>query len=574
MAQVEDLIVRVVAEVQDAVAGIGKFEKELGDLIVQASRSGASLNDLAKAQQALTTAFNGARTDAARAQYAALSKEVEAAAAQLRTAATGGVDAFGKSTGRSAAIASEFGRVLSDLPYGIRGVANNLGQLVSLIGFGGGLGIALQGAIALLVAFEPQVRKAFGAGTESAKEAAKAAQELRSAYEDALNAVVNFDLVATRLAARTRGQLSALYTAFDNELKSARATLLALQQGAIRNPGQDFTALIAATQARVDEAESQLGVVAAQVRAAQLIARVNEVVAPLNLPTDRTPRTRTPRTPNPRTGEDVVGQLRRQQEGLTNIVNPAERAARAVQLLESALDSLRRLPEGRGTASYIPQLERELQIARNGVMDLDREVASGRAALQGLGEDVERYAVKWGKSLTTLQALARSTDFTDAAKNPGAYFRDFEKGLPDFSLTINDAALSSIQTAAELTNDLANATGRLLSLQDNFKDFGSAIVNALQDVVAQLIATAAKVLFLKAAFAFLDVLAPGLGTLASGAPIFGTGGKTGTVGGGFVQTGSYMRGNGDLVAVFRSRDVVASNRFGLMQEASTGLEGV
>ena len=68
-------------------------------------------------------------------------------------------------SGGAAASVTEFGRVISDAPYGIRGVANNLSQLASNLaltakkanGFGGAikaLGSAFWGPLGILVAIQ------------------------------------------------------------------------------------------------------------------------------------------------------------------------------------------------------------------------------------------------------------------------------------------------------------------------------------------------------------------------------------------------------------------------------------
>ena len=75
------------------------------------------------------------------------------------------MDGITKSSGGAAASVTEFGRVISDAPYGIRGVANNLSQLASNLaltakkagGFGAAmksLGAAFMGPLGILVAIQ------------------------------------------------------------------------------------------------------------------------------------------------------------------------------------------------------------------------------------------------------------------------------------------------------------------------------------------------------------------------------------------------------------------------------------
>ena len=124
------------------------------------------------------------------------------------------VGGFKTATGASTSATLELGRVLSDMPYGIRGVANNLQQLASnlffmskatdaatgkSVGFGGalknlvggligpaGILIAFQGVIALFDYFsnstngaEKAVRTLNDANKEGAKEAGKSATEFK-----------------------------------------------------------------------------------------------------------------------------------------------------------------------------------------------------------------------------------------------------------------------------------------------------------------------------------------------------------------------------------------------------------
>jgi len=116
-----------------------------------------------------------------------------------------------KQTGAATSATLEFGRVLSDAPYGIRGVANNLQQLASnlffmskgtdeatgkTIGFGGaikalgknllgpaGMLIAFQGIIALFDYFQGGAKKAAGAGEEFALSAKDLSSTLRDLYD-------------------------------------------------------------------------------------------------------------------------------------------------------------------------------------------------------------------------------------------------------------------------------------------------------------------------------------------------------------------------------------------------------
>ena len=85
----QELLIRVRADTQAALAGLDRVSSGLRAAVDQAQRAGASFNDLTTAQRALSTAFGQARTDDARAQFAALASEVATAQAAMLSAATG-----------------------------------------------------------------------------------------------------------------------------------------------------------------------------------------------------------------------------------------------------------------------------------------------------------------------------------------------------------------------------------------------------------------------------------------------------------------------------------------------------
>jgi DNA repair exonuclease SbcCD ATPase subunit len=102
----------------------------------------------------------------------------------------GGMEGLTKSTGGASAAALELGRVISDAPYGIRGMANNVSQLASnilfmsqqvdkstgrTIGFMGalrGIGSALMGPLGVLLAIQAVIAAIdyFAGSTSKAKE--------------------------------------------------------------------------------------------------------------------------------------------------------------------------------------------------------------------------------------------------------------------------------------------------------------------------------------------------------------------------------------------------------------------
>ena len=121
------------------------------------------------------------------------------AAAQLQVeAATNRVRA---TSGLNNAILLESGRLASDAAYGFQGIANNLGQLVSLFQISaknaGGFGAALRQVggqilgtggvligIQLLISFLPEISKFFNKTSDEAEEAAKEMKELTMAISE------------------------------------------------------------------------------------------------------------------------------------------------------------------------------------------------------------------------------------------------------------------------------------------------------------------------------------------------------------------------------------------------------
>lgn len=149
----------------------------LHNITTGAKVSGVAIEDLKKKYQQLGDVTAGSR---AKIQMSAEAFDDFAAKAQGTS----------RASGAAAASAMEFGRVLSDMPYGIRGVANNLSQLASnfifnaqqidkttgkVVGFSGalkgmfsammgplGILIAIQGALALFESFSEKMKSLTG----------------------------------------------------------------------------------------------------------------------------------------------------------------------------------------------------------------------------------------------------------------------------------------------------------------------------------------------------------------------------------------------------------------------------
>lgn len=149
----------------------------LHNITTGAKVSGVAIEDLKKKYQQLGDVTAGSR---AKIQMSAEAFDDFASKAQGTS----------RASGAAAASAMEFGRVLSDMPYGIRGVANNLSQLASnfifnaqqidkttgkVVGFSGalkGMGAAMMGPLGLLVAIQGglALMEMFWKETETAEE--------------------------------------------------------------------------------------------------------------------------------------------------------------------------------------------------------------------------------------------------------------------------------------------------------------------------------------------------------------------------------------------------------------------
>ena len=130
-----------------------------------------------------------------RQEYGNFAKEIKATEQEIQNLARGrdgkgGMQGMSNATGSATAAALELGRVVSDAPYGIRGMANNVSQLASnlvmmasatnkstgaAIGFTGaikGMWTALKGPLGVLLAIQAVIAAIdyFAGSTKKAKE--------------------------------------------------------------------------------------------------------------------------------------------------------------------------------------------------------------------------------------------------------------------------------------------------------------------------------------------------------------------------------------------------------------------
>ena len=112
------------------------------------------------------------------------------------------LDGTGRATGASASAAMELGRVVSDMPYGIRGVANNLSQFASQMAFAakstGSLKLAIKdlftaltGPLGVLLAIQAVIA-AFDHFSQKKKEAKTASEEHNKALKEEISTLKGF----------------------------------------------------------------------------------------------------------------------------------------------------------------------------------------------------------------------------------------------------------------------------------------------------------------------------------------------------------------------------------------------
>jgi len=191
MADDNKIVLKIQIEKDGSTATLKNFKNEV-------IKSGVAIKDLSNSLGNFTTSrlkMNG-QVKVTTEQFKRLEKSV------------GG---FKTATGASTSATLELGRVLSDMPYGIRGVANNLQQLASnlffmskatdaatgkSVGFGGALKNLLGGLIGpagILIAFQGVIAL-FDYFSGGAKGAGESTSELRSELDSLVDTLSNLSI--------------------------------------------------------------------------------------------------------------------------------------------------------------------------------------------------------------------------------------------------------------------------------------------------------------------------------------------------------------------------------------------
>ena len=184
----EQILLELKIEENIALSSLNRVKKSIKTLDKESDIYNETLKEQARLEKHLASI---------REKTVKVNKDAENSTKKLNNAHVQGKTAVGAST--SATL--ELGRVLSDMPYGIRGVANNLQQLASnlffmskatdaatgnVVGFGGAVSRLLKGLIGpagILIAFQGIIAL-FDFLSQGAKDVEKSVSDLNSEFQD------------------------------------------------------------------------------------------------------------------------------------------------------------------------------------------------------------------------------------------------------------------------------------------------------------------------------------------------------------------------------------------------------
>lgn len=125
----DELKVVIKVEAGQSIAVLHKTDGEIVELGGDVGKLNVSLAELDKAQKAVTASFKAASTVDQRKAYAALEQQIKGTGQQLDKAARS-QDQFGGSSNRASNTLYIFSQAAEDAQYGMRGVQNNIPQLI------------------------------------------------------------------------------------------------------------------------------------------------------------------------------------------------------------------------------------------------------------------------------------------------------------------------------------------------------------------------------------------------------------------------------------------------------------
>lgn len=186
--------------------------------------------DVKQAEQALKSFTQDVNQAASAAQSAgskinsSLSRQIPNALPASAERASTAIKNLGKSSINTTQATVNFGRVLSDLPYGIQGVANNIDPLVASLGGPAGLGIAVTIATTGILLFSKtlaslfnptdNVVESFKGAIDSFTQASSTVGQLRNEVELAKEGFINKDKVVEHYN-ETMGKTTGLVKTLD-----------------------------------------------------------------------------------------------------------------------------------------------------------------------------------------------------------------------------------------------------------------------------------------------------------------------------------------------------------------------
>ena len=232
----EEILYQLKIEENRALRSLTNVKEAVGNL----DRRTTTYKNTVKEQVRLETQLASIRK-----QRIQVNKNVEKSVKSLTKAQIQKKNAVGAST--SATL--ELGRVLSDMPYGIRGVANNLQQLASnlffmskasdaatgkVVGFGGAISRLLGGLIGpagILIAFQGVIAL-FDFLSQGAKDVEKSVSDLKSEFQELSTILadnVNVSIKNYLKLVKQKTDLDAELTKSSERLKEIEEELLGIQ---------------------------------------------------------------------------------------------------------------------------------------------------------------------------------------------------------------------------------------------------------------------------------------------------------------------------------------------------------
>ncbi len=241
MAQLDELNVKIQADVKQLIAGLDNATKGMKDFAVTGEASLQTLGDAYKALERRQKEFIAGSGEFK--QYSAAMQQVGNSIAQVKASATKDFTSIKTGSSQAGAALTDLGRVAQDAPFGFVGIANNLNPLIESFGRlkaetgsgkaalsalagsltgAGGLGVAFS----LLTSALTFASVGFGAWTRGFDNANKKAEEGKNKLEEYKKTVED---IAKSVSSETT-QITSLVAVIESETASRNRKKDALQQ--------------------------------------------------------------------------------------------------------------------------------------------------------------------------------------------------------------------------------------------------------------------------------------------------------------------------------------------------------